>query len=50
MSEILEILLWLGFLLLVVAIRDAYEHWRDDVPWWGWDLRRRRRWRWDREE
>jgi hypothetical protein len=34
-------------LLSVAAIHDAYEAWRDDLPWFGWDLRRVRRWRFD---
>ena len=34
-----------GGLLIIAAIRDAYEAWEADLPWFGWDLRRRRRWR-----
>jgi hypothetical protein len=43
----ITVLWWFAFLLLIAAIHDAYEHWRDDLPWWGWDLRRLRRWRFE---
>jgi hypothetical protein len=31
-------------MLAVAIIQDACEHWRDDLPWCGWDLRRWQRW------
>jgi hypothetical protein len=30
-------------LLTLAAIRDAYEAWKADLPWFGWDLRRKKR-------
>jgi hypothetical protein len=37
-------LLFLVALLLVALVQDAYSAWRDDLPWFGFDLRRMRRW------
>jgi hypothetical protein len=31
-------------MLAVAIFQDACEHWRDDLPWYGWDLRRWQRW------
>jgi hypothetical protein len=35
---------WLLPLALYATFADAYDSWKHDLPWWGWDLRRRQRW------
>jgi hypothetical protein len=27
------------------VVFSSYEAWKKELPWFGWDLRRRRRWR-----
>jgi hypothetical protein len=37
-------------MLAYAAIADAYNAWEHDLPWFGWDLRKLRRWRFDQSE
>ncbi len=44
-DDLSTVLLVVGVGVLAAILKDAREAWRSDRPWFGWDLRRLRRWR-----
>ena len=42
-EELSTLLLVIGAGVLLAIVKEAREAWRQDRPWFGWDLRRLRR-------